>query len=174
MRHGAIVCALSLVLTGGCASLGPMTPPDVALVDLEFTDLTVFETTGQITVRVTNENPDPLVIEGAVFKLFLNGVPVGKALDSERVEIPRLGTATHSVTLHVNNVALISRLATMLEQPELDYRMRTKLWVVRPYGTRKVKLDHEGRFAYGKRRGLETDLTTPEGLLDPPVSGSVP
>ena len=171
MRHGTFVCVLSLMLTGGCASLGPMTPPDVALVDLEFTDLTVFETTGQITVRLTNENPEPLIIEGAVFKLFLNGMPVGKALDSERVEIPRLGTATQSVTMHVNNMALITRLAAMLEQPELNYRIRTKLWVVRSYGTRRVKLDHEGRFAYGEGRGLKTDLTAPEGLLDPPVSG---
>ena len=106
-----------------------MTPPDVSLVDLEFTDVTVFETTGQITVRITNENPDPLVIEGSVFKLYLNGVAVGKGLASERVEVPRLGTATQAVDMHVSNVALVARLATLLDQPELDYRIKTRLWV---------------------------------------------
>jgi LEA14-like dessication related protein len=151
------------VLTAGCASLGTMTPPDVSLVDLELTDVTVFETTGTITVRLTNENPDPLTVDGAVFKLYLNGMAVGKALDAERVEIPRLGTATQTVNLHINNVALVARLATMLEQSELNYRIKSKLWVERPYGRRKVRLDHQGRFSYDQERGFESHLDTPDG-----------
>ena len=109
MRQLILVLMLVL-LTTGCTTLGTMTPPDVSLVDMELTDVTVFETTGTITVRLTNENPEPLVIDGSVFKLYLNGMPVGKALDAERLEVPRLGTATQTVNLHINNVALIARL----------------------------------------------------------------
>jgi LEA14-like dessication related protein len=140
-----------------CASIGPLTSPDVTLADLKFTDLTVFETTGEITVRISNENREPLTIDGAVFKLFLNGVSVGKALTPERVEIPRLGTSTLRAAVHLNNVALITRLATMMEQPELEYRIRTKLFVVRPYGTRKWKLDHQGRFSFADTPGSEAE-----------------
>lgn len=165
----ALFLSLTLaVLTAGCASLGTMTPPDISLVDLELTDVTVFETTGTITVRVTNENPDPLVIDGAVFKLYLNGMAVGKALDAERVEVPRLGTTTQTVDLHINNVALVARLATMLEESELNYRIKSKLWVERPYGTRKVRLDHRGHFSYDEERGFESHLTKPEGAAERP------
>lgn len=146
------------MLTSGCTSLGTMTPPDVTLVDLELTDVTVFETTGTITVRLTNENPEPLVVDGSVFKLYLNGMAVGKALNAERLEVPRLGTATQTVGLHINNVALIARLTTMLEQSELNYRIKSKLWVERPYGTRRVRLDHQGRFSYDEERGFESHL----------------
>ena len=41
---------LIAAMSSGCAALGVI-PPDVTLVDLEFTDLTMFETTGEFTVR---------------------------------------------------------------------------------------------------------------------------
>lgn len=171
MTRSLFLALTIVILSNGCASLGTMTPPDVSLVDLELTDVTVFETTGTITVRLTNENPDPLVIEGSVFKLYLNGMAVGKALDSERVEIPRLGTATQTVNLHINNVALVARLATMLEASELNYRIKSRLWVERPYGTRKVRLDHQGRFSYDEERGFESHLDKPDALIDEASSG---
>lgn len=151
-RFSTLVALLLAALTLGCASLGTMTPPDVSLVDLEFQDLTVFETSGEITVRLTNENPEPLVVSGAVYKLYLNGIAVGKGLDPDGIEMPRLGSVTKTVSVHINNVALVARLATLLEEPTLSYRIRSKLWVDRPYGTRKVKLDHQGRFEFGRDR----------------------
>ena len=163
MKRAAILLLTTLMATG-CASLGPMTPPDVALVDIQFTDVTVFETSGEITVRLSNENQEPLAIDGAVFKLFLNGREVGKALFSERMEIPRLGTSTQQVALHVSNVALVARLAQMLEQPELDYRIRSKLFVERPYGTRRVKSDHHGTFSFDEVFGDAGEQLTGEEL----------
>jgi LEA14-like dessication related protein len=126
-----------------------MTPPDVSLVDLELTDMTVFETTAELTVRIGNPNPEPLVVTGSAFELFLDGRSIGRALASERVEVPRLGTATQIAELQVSNVALAARLATVLEKPELEYRIRTKLWLERPYGSRKIRLDHRGRLTIG-------------------------
>ncbi|MCP4200524.1 MAG: LEA type 2 family protein [bacterium] len=135
---------------GGCATLS-IVPPEVTLVDLEFTDLTMFETTGEFTVRLANENPDPLRINGGVFRLYLNGVKVGKALTSESVEVPRLGTATQRVALHVNNVALISRLASLLEEPVLDYQIKTRLFVEGAYGTRRVNFENAGTFSWDQQ-----------------------
>lgn len=139
-----VIVALSL---SGCASLG-LVPPEVTLVDLEFTDLTLFETTGDFTVRLTNENPDPLRISGAVFRLYLNGAKVGKALSSDAVEVPRLGTVTQKVALHVDNVALIGRLASLMKAPTLNYRIKSRLYVDGPYGTRRVNFENSGRFSW--------------------------
>ena len=145
-----LIAGCSLV---GCATIG-VVPPDVTLVDLEFTDLTVFETTGEFTVRLANENPDPLVVSGGVFRLYLNGVKVGKGLSSETVEIPRLGTATQRVSLHVNNVTLIARLASLLEQPVLDYQIKTRLYVEGSLGTRRINFENSGTFDWDQSEGL--------------------
>ncbi len=142
---------LLLIVVGyaiaGCAALGVI-PPDVSLVDLEFTDLTMFETTGEFTVRLANENPEPLVVNGGVYRLYLNGIKVGKALTSESVEIPRLGTATQRVALHVNNVALVTRLASLMEVPVLDYQIKTRLFVQGSYGERRINFENAGTFAW--------------------------
>lgn len=163
-----IVLAVLLCIATGCASIGVI-PPDVSLVDLEFTDLTMFETTGEFTVRLANENQDPLRVTGGVFRLYLNGVKVGKALSSEPVEIPRLGTATHRVSLHINNVALATRLMGLMEQPTLDYEIKTKLFLDGALGTRRLNFVNSGSFnwdeagAYGEEPLEEEPSESTEG-----------
>ena len=101
----ALVAALAL---SGCASLG-LVAPDVSLVDLKFTDLTMFETSGIFTVRLTNENPEPMFIEGGVYNLYLGGWRIGKGLSDHRVEVPPLSTATDEVELHLSNLAIATQ-----------------------------------------------------------------
>lgn len=160
MKKLSIVLAAAL-LVSGCASLS-LLPPEVSLVDLEFTDLTMFETTGQFTVRLSNENPEPLRINGGVFRLYLNGIKVGKGLTSEAVEVPRLGTATQQVELHVNNVALISRLAALMETPILDYQIKSRLYVEGAVGTRRVNFVNAGRFAWDREAEAMVEPTLDE------------
>lgn len=154
-----LVLAIGL---SGCATLG-IVPPEVALVNLEFEDLTVFETTGAFTVRLSNENPDPLFITGGVFRLYLNGVRVGKGLSSEAVEIPRLGTTTQKVDLHINNLALATQLVSLMDQPTLSYRIKTKLFLERSFGTRKLVFEDAGTFSFDKANEdvLPLDLAEP-------------
>ena len=141
-----ICCACLTVLLAGCSALG-VQPPGVSLVDLKFTDLTVFETSGEITLRLTNENTQPLALQGGVFTLFLNGVKVGKGLTSERMEVPSFETTTHRVPIFINNLALATRLAELLEEPELDYRIRARLRLETGYGTRRLSSEYSGRFS---------------------------
>ncbi len=158
---GGLLAVLT-VSVAGCSALGLTRPPDVTLVDLEFTDLTVFETTGEFTIRLSNENPDPLTIHGGVFSLFLNGAKVGRGLTSDVIEVPGLGSATHAVTLYVSNLALAARLASLLEQPSLDYRIKAKLRLAVPYGTRRLTTEHSGHFSFDGKRGRER--LTPDSL----------
>lgn len=153
MRKTLAVLVLTVVCTG-CTTLR-LAPPEVTLVDLEFTDLTMFETTGEFTVRLANENPEPLTINGGVYRLYLNGIKVGKALSSEAVEVPRLGTATQRVELHVNNVALVSRLVSLMETPILSYQIKSRLFVEGAYGTRRINLENTGTFSWDDEEPLE-------------------
>lgn len=141
----ALAPALIVLALAGCATFEPFTAPDVTLVDIRFEDLTVFETSGTFTVRLSNENPEAMIVDGAVYKLYLGGQRVGKALSDARVEVPRLGSTVYEVDVFINNVALVARLLTLGEQQGLDYTIKGKLYVERPYGTRGLRFSREGR-----------------------------
>ena len=138
-----IAAILGFAITG-CATMESFTAPDVTLVDVRFEDLTVFETSGTFTVRLSNENQDPVFVDGAVYKLYLGGQKVGKALSDARVELPRLGSSTYEVDVYINNVALVARLLTLGEEKGLDYTIRGKLYVERPYGLRRMRFSRDG------------------------------
>ncbi len=145
-----------LLAGGACASLEPFTAPDVTLVDVRFEDLTVFETSGTFTVRLSNENPEPVAIDGAVYQLYLNGLKVGKGLSDRRIELPRLGSAVDEVAVHINNVALATRLLSLAGEQALAYRIKGKLYVERPYGLRRVRFSRDGRLDF--KRGPDAPL----------------
>ncbi len=161
-----LTLAAALVLSAGCASFG-LTPPDVSLVDLKFTDLTVFETSGIFTVRLTNENPEPLFVEGGVYNLYLGGLRVGKGLSDHRLEVPPLSTATDEVELHLNNLAIATQLRSIYDSGVADYRIKGKVYVEGTYGRRRVTIENEGRFDF---KAPENDVT-PDTAIDTKFDG---
>lgn len=165
-----LLASLLALASAGCATLEPFTAPDVSLVDIRFEDLTVFETSGTFTVRLSNENPEPLAVDGAVYKLYLGGRKIGKALSDARVELPRLGSTTYEVEVYINNVALVSRLVTLGREKGMDYTIKGKLYVERPYGLRRLRFSRAGRIDLGAAGAapLPTAEAAPES---PPPSG---
>ena len=129
----------------GCTTLG-LVPPDVSLVSLELGDVTLFETSGTFTVRLANENPEPLAVEGGAYNLYLGGLKVGKGLSDQRIEVPALGTATVEVELFINNLAVATRLRSMFETGVVDYRIKAKIYLRGAYGRRALTVDREGSF----------------------------
>ncbi len=158
--------AAALALATGCASVG-LIKPDVTLVNLKFTDLTVFETSGIFTVRLTNENPEPLFVEGGVYNLYLGGLRVGKGLSNHRLEVPPLATATDEVELHLNNLAIATQLRSIYESGVADYRIKGKVYVEGTYGRRRVTIENEGRFDF---KAQENDVA-PDAAIDTKFDG---
>ena len=148
-RPRAVPTVLTLCLAlAGCAALEPFTAPEVTLVNVQFGDLTVFETSGTFTVRLSNENPEPMIVDGAVYKLYLDGIKVGRALSDLRVELPRLGSTVYEVEVFINNVALVTRLLTLADRQAVDYSIKGKLYVERPYGLRRLRFARDGRIDF--------------------------
>jgi len=149
-RQFTFSCALLLLplAAGGCASLGHFTPPDVTLVDVRFADLTLFESSGVLTVRVANENNDPITVDGGVYNLYLNGMKVGKALSDARFEIRRLSSATAEVDIFINNLALATRIKKIIDLGTVDYRLKGKFFLDRGVGRRQIGFDHSGRYEF--------------------------
>ena len=143
----AVLVIVALTVTG-CTSMGSLEPPAVTLAGVELTEVTMFETTVQVKLRISNPNPEPMTLEGASFKLRLEGYKIGQGLSSEAVTIDRLDTAMLNVTFHVNNAVALLQLKEILEQEALDYGIRAVLYTQGSWGTKKLKVDKEGRFEF--------------------------
>jgi len=139
--------ALGAVLVlSACASLGSLEPPSISLAGVELTEVTVFETTVQVKLRVSNPNLEPMTLEGASFKLRLEDHKIGRGQSSEIVTIERLDTALLDVTFYVNNAVALLQLREILQQEAMDYRVQAVLYTQGSWGTKKLKVDKEGRF----------------------------
>ncbi len=129
-------------LLGGCG--GP-SGPAVSLVSVQFQDATALETTAVFKLRLSNESPSAVQFNGEVHQIYLNGLYVGKGLSDQTVDVPRLGTTTHEVTVHLSNLALATRLKAVIESKGFDYRIRSifygKSWFSRRQSESTGKLD---------------------------------
>jgi LEA14-like dessication related protein len=134
-----LAAGLTMVLCwAGCAT-APRT--GVSLVNVRFTQATAFETTAVFTLRFNNETPEPLQINGGVHKIYLNDHYVGEGLSHEPLELPRFGSVTQTVTVHLSNLRLVARLKPIIESQSFDYRLRSVLHS----GAGRIRTGSEGR-----------------------------
>jgi LEA14-like dessication related protein len=142
MKHfGNLILCLT-VLICGCASRSAVS---VNIVNVRFTEMTALETTALFTLRFSNESPEPVQFTGGVYKIYINNLYVGEGLTSESIELPRLGTATQEVTVHMSNIALATRLKSIIESQSFDYRvesvLHSKSWMDRMRSVSEGRLD---------------------------------
>ena len=161
-RHApwsSVVLAFSVVLASTtCTSLGTLEPPSITLAGVELSEVTMFETTVQVQLRVSNPNPEPMTLEGASFKLRLEDHKIGQGLSSETVIIDRLASALLNVTFHVNNAIALLQLREILEQEAVDYGIRAILYTQGSWGTKKLKVDKVGRFELENPMELDPEV----------------
>ena len=129
-----------VALLCGCRSFAP---PNVSLVNARFTQATVFETTAEFTLRLNNETPEPMILNGAAHKIYLNGLCVGDGLSNAEIELPRLTSATQQVTVHLSNLMLATRLKPIIESHAFDYRIQSVFYGRQPSG--RARAVSEGR-----------------------------
>lgn len=139
MRSGSVLaCSLLLAaftLGNGCA-LRPETEDfDVTLVNLvsEGSGGGVGEAALRFTIRLQNATPEPVTLTGSAHKIYLNDVYVGQALNDARVEVPRLGTVTQDVTVHLSTFKLARAFYGVYRTQRASYRVTSTL-----YGTRST------------------------------------
>ena len=128
------------LLLAGCTTLHP---PEISLVNVQFTDATAFESTVRFTLRIANETPEPLVINGGVHKIYLNGLYIGEGLSSEEISLPRLATGTQTVTVHLSNLRLATRIKPLIESKRFDYKIASLIFATSPSG--RIRCTSEGR-----------------------------
>ena len=141
MKRILTLAACALVLCG----CGRKDGPSVNLVSVRFQDVTALETTMTFTLRLSNESPEARQFTGSAHKIYLNGLYVGKGLSDKTVDVPRLGTVTQDITVHLSNLALATRIRSVIEAKRFDYRIQSvfhgKGWLDRMRSESEGKLD---------------------------------
>jgi LEA14-like dessication related protein len=143
LASAAAVCLAALA--SGCATTDALEEMEITLVNLEFTDATMFETTMVADIRVANPNPDPLSFEGASFKLLLDDRKVGTGMVPEPFVVEGLDTAVVQATFHLNNATALFRIVDVLkDRRTVGYGVRGALFTDGTFGRRKLKVEKMG------------------------------
>ena len=129
---------------GGCATVDRSAGLEVSLANLEIQEATLLETTALITIRLQNENPEPVRIQGAVHKIDLNGVYLGKGMTSEGLEIPAFGTGTQKVVVYLSNLRMTGPLRSILANQQVAYELKSTLRVHGAINRHRLQLLHSG------------------------------
>ena len=124
---------------------------DVTLSNLNFTEVTVFETTLIAKLRITNPNPEAFAIEGGSFKLYLEDKKVGTGTTNESFTVERLDSYVVDVTFHINNASALLRLKDIIETKdnEISYGVRGGLFTQGAFGTKKLRVEKSGVIELG-------------------------
>lgn len=112
--------AAALVLAG-CASTREGV--DLGLRNVTLREATVLETTALFTIRVQNENPAPLKIQGSAYRIYLNGDYIGKGMTDKPLEVPAFGTATQTVPVYLQNLFMASKVRAIIEGQKFNYEI---------------------------------------------------
>jgi LEA14-like dessication related protein len=115
------LAAGALLLCGCNRAAGP----SVNLVSVHFQTATALETTATFTIRLSNDAPESRLFTGSAHNIYLNGLYVGKGLTDNTVDVPRLGTVTQEITVHLSNLALATRIKSVIEARRFDYRIQS-------------------------------------------------
>ena len=140
MKIALNLLLVSVFLLAGCAG---SPGPSVSLVTVKFQKATALETTATFTIRLSNEAPEARQFTGGAHKIYLNGLYVGKGMSDATVDVPRLGTVTQDITVHLSNLALATRLKSIIEAERFDYRIQSTFYGKGALG--RMKSEAEGK-----------------------------
>lgn len=122
----AAALAIGLWSLPGCASFSRTGGVAVNVVNVLPTQASLFETSAALTLRLINETTEPLVFVGSTHRLYLNGSYVGRAVSDRPLTVPQLGTVTQTVTVYLENLALVRKLAEWQNTTLIDYRLESR------------------------------------------------
>jgi len=138
-----------LALTGwlaGCATTPEEPILEANLVNLHFTDATVFETVAVAEVRLTNLTGEDVRVTGAAHKVTVNGTNLGRGVSAAALTVPRLGSATQQVEFHLRNLSLARTIHELTRTHVLDYHLDGTVYAAQGAGReRGVKVRRDGQ-----------------------------
>lgn len=129
-RHAVAALLLPALAAAGCATVGPMQPPRVAVVGLEPLAGEGFEMRFTVRLRVQNPNARALAYDGLSVELDVNGRRLATGVTPAKGEIGAWSEAVIAVPVTVSAVAAVRQLLGLVDgvpRGELPYAVRGRL-----------------------------------------------
>jgi len=138
---------LGFLVLCGCATNLHLSGISVTATDFRPTSASLLETQAALTLRYTNENVLPIAFSGSTHKLYLNGSYVGKAVSKEPLGLPSLNTGTQTVTVFLENLAMIQNVQKLAQNQTsvFTYRLESVLFVEAGEAHDTVKVTSTGQ-----------------------------
>jgi LEA14-like dessication related protein len=150
------VLAMGLLFLAGCATDLRISGVTISITDIRPLNATVFETQAAVTLRYINESVVPIAVSKSSHKLYFNGSYVGKAVSSEPVGLPSMKTGTQTVTMYIENLALLQKLQGMAGESVISYQIDSVLYVEAGEAYDNVKVRSSGQLDLSVlRRGTQ-------------------
>lgn len=134
----------ALAFAAGCASMQDRPGLNATVANLRFGEVTMLETTATFTVRLQNESPDPLTIQGGVYKLYLDGTFLGEGLSNKSFELPGLSEATVDVDTRLSNLTMARKIRGIVEARRFDYKLTGRVYAGEDGRRRTLSIAREG------------------------------
>ena len=146
VRISGVLGLLALVLGAGCARAPDEPVLEVGLANLRFTQLTVFETTAVLDIRLDNLSPEEIRVTGGSHRVTVNGISLGRGMTGDTITVPRLGSSIQTVEFHLRNLSVARTIHDLGRSRVVDYTLESTLHVGRPAGSdRTVRVRNAGR-----------------------------
>lgn len=146
-RRMPTLFALTALLISGCAAMIKQPePPQVTLAGINLTNVSLFEQSFRVKLRIQNPNNYALPLDGFQLDLKLNDQSFLSGTSTDSVTLPRLGSATVEMDA-------VSKLSGLLQQIKgiasgetrmVRYSLTGKIHLVRPVLSLPIK--EEGEF----------------------------
>jgi len=128
----------ALALLPACSGVRP----PVQLADVRSSALSATATELAASMIVGNPTKSPLTIEGAEYRLYLEGQYIGRGSSDAEVTVPAEDEAPQTVTLKVEDGRSLPLLNRLLAGEALTYRLEGTLT---EHGGASMRVDSEGR-----------------------------
>ena len=144
-RMKRVLLLIVIVFFNAC-SLTTGAKPEISITNVQFANVTLFETSADFTIRIQNENPYEMTFEGAKHNIYLNGINVGKGLVDSSFSVPKLGTTTQTVKIHLSNISLARNIQKLVDSKEFDYKIESTLFKSGGFGLSNINITETGQF----------------------------
>lgn len=128
-----------------CALLGPPPKANVSLVDLQFSDMTLFETTADVSIRIENLNTTALTIKGGTHTISVNGSELGTGLSDETLSLAAHSSGIQHVKLHISNLTALTKIKSIVDSKNFDFEIKSEITADLNGFSRTIELTQKGR-----------------------------
>jgi len=142
------LCVCVLLFSLSACSLSSAPRPEVSIVDTLVTNVTLLETEIEFTIKITNDTPEPLDIDGATYRIFINDFDVGTGSSGEKLLVSRFSSAKQKVRIGISNWDVFNNIRELVESRRFNYRIEADFYLKGDTFRRRVSTEDSARFNF--------------------------